>query len=149
MSDDRRKDELGRRLIEVALDTVIGILEERPAMADRFVRALRLSPVANGAPAPTNAVMTPAEYARHARVCERTVGYYVSEGMTEGVHFHREGRMGRRIFIHVAEADAWRASRSREVAAPKNEPKNDEELVVDEIARRRAQVALKKTGVRR
>lgn len=70
---------------------------------------------------------------------ERTIRYDI-EKMEEGRHFHRAGRRGGRVVIHVQEADDWYAQRAskRDVAA------SVEELAVDEVTRRRARVALKK-----
>jgi hypothetical protein len=84
-----------------------------------------------------------AEYARYGRISTRTVRYLLKE-MTEGEHFHREGRTGRRVLIHVREADAWRAGRKpASVRAC-----SIENLAIDEVTRRRARVALQKRAPR-
>lgn len=88
--------------------------------------------------------MTVDEYAEHARVSSRTIRGYVACGMLEGEHFHREGRTGRRVIIHVTSADSWRASRR----FAKNEEHALHDLATNEILRRRAHAALKKTGAR-
>ena len=83
--------------------------------------------------------MSIAQYAVYRCVSDRTVRYDI-EKMEEGKHFHRAGRKGRRVVIHVQKADAWYAQRAgkRDAAA------SVEELAVDEVTRRRARVALKK-----
>ena len=80
------------------------------------------------------------EYARHARVSERTVRYLIKE-MAEHVHFHRDGRHGRRVIIHVTEADVWRAARVRPSSG-----EDIDRLAIDEVTRRRARVALRQAG---
>ncbi len=61
--------------------------------------------------------------------------------MTEGVHFHRDGRRARRVIIHVREADRWLPQRAH---VRKNQG-SIEELAIDEVTRRRASMALKRT----
>lgn len=78
------------------------------------------------------------EFAELMGVSSRTIAYDRKQ-MTEGVHYHRHGR---RVLYHVPEAQefirTYRGSLSRGA--------DDERLAIDEVTRRRARVALKKTG---
>jgi len=88
--------------------------------------------------------MSVKEYAIHACVSERTIRQLVKTEMKEGGHFHRDGRTGRRVIIHVDEADSWRASRS----FVRTNKRTVEDLATNEVLRRRAKTALKKAGLR-
>jgi hypothetical protein len=121
---------IGARLVAEALRTLIETLEACPELAGRL-RGLLLVEV----PAVASTVppfMSISEYARHARVSVRTVQSLRAE-MTEGLHYHRDGRTGRRVIIHVAEADAWRSARR-----PHQLRRDLDRLAEDETARRRA-----------
>jgi hypothetical protein len=120
---------------EALLVTVVQSLERRP---DLVARLRSLLGVITPAPTtPSSELMSIAEYARYRRVSERTVRYNLKQ-MVEGVHFHREGRAGRRVIIQVHEADRWRAEKVRKP----NGALTNEDLAIDEVTRRRARVAL-------
>ena len=133
---------LGPTLAGALLELVVDALERDPELARRL-RGVLLpeAPAAR----PSEPFMNVCEYARHARVSERTVRHLLKE-MTEGSEFHRDGRTGRRVIVHTEAADAWRRSRSR--APNKNSGTARQSLVIDEVLRRRAKAALKKTGTR-
>lgn len=122
----------------VMLRATIEALEADPDLAARLRTALGLlDGEVNGAPPP---FMSVGEYAAYARVSEKTIRAYVRDGMVEGEQFHREGRTGRRIVIHVRQADLWRTARK----PTQNPERTLEDLATNDILRRRAQVALKK-----
>lgn len=122
---------------EAALAAVAAVLRRRPELAQTLCELLA-APAS--APAPTTVTyLPPAKYAAHRSVSERTIRYDLQE-MEEGKHFQRAGRKGGRIVVHVQQADAWYAERSRSIAPTSS----IEQLAVDEVTRRRARVALKK-----
>jgi hypothetical protein len=127
--------------IDAVAETVLGavarVLQRHPDLAAMLQVLLRAPPSLG--PPRSQAFASVAQYAAYRSVSERTVRYDLSD-MEEGKHFHRAGRKGGRVVIHVQEADAWYAQRGsrRDVAA------NVEELAIDEVTRRRARVALKK-----
>jgi hypothetical protein len=114
---------------------------ERTAIVDALVERLLAAPHFRETPANAESppFMSVDEYARHGRISSRTVRYLV-KAMTENVHFHRDGRTGRRVLIHVREADAWRAARKPARARAQDTA----QLAIDEVTRRRAHVALRK-----
>ncbi len=122
------------------LHAVLELLEEEPAAAARLRQAVALRPEERRGEKFMNVVT----YAAHAKVCDRTIRNLLPK-MTEGIHFHRDGRKGRRIIIHVEEADAWRSSRR---FAGRSDNQAVADLATNEVLRRRAHVALKKAGVR-
>jgi hypothetical protein len=124
-------------VLEAALEGVVSVLEQRPDLREglRKLLVLERPSVASGGAAFMNVV----EYARHRRVSERTIRGQLPE-MTPGVHYERSGQRGRRVVIRVAEADRWHAERARE----RSTAVGVEELAIDEVTRRRAQVALRK-----
>lgn len=124
--------------VDAALTRFIGALEHRPDLAARLARAL-LGQGRTTSSATRANFMSVAEYAAHRRVCERTVRYDLKK-MIEGVHYEHAGRKGRRVVIRVSAADQWHAERIRERPAAVS----IEELAIDEVTRRRAQVALRK-----
>lgn len=114
-------------------ELVVRAIEEQPAVARRLARVLRsLEP---------RRYMSVKEYAAHANLSQRSVSLAIDDGLKEGEHFHRAGRTGRRVIIHVDDADAWFESRR----FAKSEERAGDDLVANEILRRRALVALKKT----
>jgi hypothetical protein len=125
------------------LEALLQVLESDPALAGRL-RAALTSTSGRGEVLAATKYMTVGEYAAHARLSDRTIRHFVKDDMEEGVHFHRDGRTGRRVIIHVEEADVWRASRS---FAPSHE-QTVEDLATNEVLRRRAKTALKKVGLR-
>lgn len=131
-------------LCRCVLHAFTRILESDPSLARRLANLL--VPPANDLRLSTESskYMTVREYARHARVSEKTVRKYISSGMLEGEHFLREGQSGRRLTINVSAADAWRASRR----FAKNELRSLHDLASNDIARRLAARALKRTGGR-
>lgn len=127
---------LGQEMLEI----VVTGLEGRPELAARLSRA-----ITSGVSSPRlPRYMSIDEYARHSRVSTRTIRKYIKAGMIEGEHFHREGQTGRRYTIRVEAADAWRASRR----FAKNDERSLHDLGTNEILRRRAALALKKSGGR-
>jgi hypothetical protein len=133
---DNRDDLVHWALVGV-LEAAVGILEHRGDLVAR-VRSLIHRPGAEPQDAKVR-FMSLAEYARHARVSERTLRYQVKR-MTEHVHFHRDGCKRRRIVIHVREADEWRATQG----APGICSGDIDRLAIDEVTRRRARAALRK-----
>ena len=134
-------------LLDLAQDVVallVQTLEQQPELAARLQRALGLEGAGRPAETSRPRFMSVKEYAVHACVSERTIRQLVKTEMKEGGHFHRDGRTGRRVIIHVDEADAWRASRS---FARSNE-RTVEDLATNEVLRRRAKTAPKKAGLR-
>jgi len=134
-------------LVDLAEDLVailVQALEQKPDLAMRLQRVLGVGSARLAAETSRPRFMSVNEYAIHARLSERTIREHVKMEMKEGVHFHRDGRTGRRVIIHEAEADAWRASRS---FAPSHEQAVDD-LATNEVLRRRAKTALKKAGLR-
>jgi hypothetical protein len=133
--------EVGRDLSEVLVTSVLAAivltLERRPDLAARLWNVL--GAVAVPLPSRASEHMSVGEYAAYTRVSERTVRYQLKE-MVEGVHYQRAGRKGRRVVICVAEADRWHAERVHAHSAAGSV----EELAIDEVTRRRAQVALRK-----
>jgi len=121
---------IAARLAVEALRALIETLEGCPELAGRLrcLLFVEVPPTASTVPP----FMSIAEYARHARISVRTVQSLRAE-MTEGVHFHRDGRTGRRVIIHVAEADAWRNARR-----PRQSRRELDRLAEDEVSRRRA-----------
>ena len=91
---------------------VLTLFETEPALADRLRGLFPARDQAATAPAPIAVNMSVREYAVHAGVSERTIGNDLRL-MTLGVHFRRDGATGRRVVIHVPEADAWRRTRER------------------------------------
>ncbi len=135
-------DGLLRHVAHGLLDLVIQVLESEPSIAARFRGVVGAQSVSESHT--PSKFMTVREYASHARLSERTIRHFVKEGMTDGLHFHRDGRAGRRVIIHPDEADAWRASRSPR----KGEVQTVEELATNEVLQRRARTALRKVGPR-
>src|SRR5262249_1969921 len=129
------QDGLCQVLLEHLLLTAIEVLERRPDLADR-IRHLVVDVADTFTRDPEH--MTVGEYAQHRCVTERSIRYEIREQMVEGVHYHRDGRSGRRVIIHVAEADRRLAARTKQA------PRGPEELAVDEVTRRRARVALRR-----
>lgn len=124
-------------LVAAMLERVVVALEAHPALARRLAAALGIP----GAPAggyQEEKFMTIEEYAKHAKVSPRTIRRQIKDEMEEGLHFHRAGR---KVTIHVQQADEWRMSR-RPRARAANQDFVD--FVDDELLRRRAQVALAK-----
>jgi len=117
-------------LLVETLHTLLAVLESRPDLAARL-RALFV--VTQAASPPSSPFMSIAEYARHARISVRSVQSLRRE-MTEGEHYHRDGRLGRRVIVHVAEADAWRTARR----PPASHRAALDQLASDEVSRRRA-----------
>lgn len=114
-------------------ELAVHAIEEQPALARRLALVLRsLEP---------RRYMSVKEYAKHANVSERTVGIAIDSGMEEGRHYHRAGRTGRRVIMHVDEADAWFESRR----FAKSDERTAHDSVTNEVLKRRALVALKKT----
>lgn len=132
----------GPSVVTGLLELVVATLERDPVLARRLRDALLA-----GAPEARAGVpfMNVREYARHARLSERTVRHLLKE-MTEGSEFHRDGRTGRRVIVHTEAADAWRKARRR--APGNNSDTADRDIVIDEVLRRRAIAALRKTGIR-
>lgn len=78
--------------------------------------------------------MSVKEYAAHAKISARTFSYEMAN-MTEGVHFSRSGR---RVRIHVKEADEFIAQSDRARRAKEPSPKTDlTALARQEAARRK------------
>jgi len=121
---------LAAHITAAALRTVVETLEEHPELAARLRGLLAPAPLAAPVLPP---FMSMRAYARHAGIGVRTVQQHRAE-MTEGVHYHRDGRAGRRVIMHVAEADAWRAARRPRAAARTT----IDQLAADEVSRRRA-----------
>ena len=118
---------------------VVETLERQAHLVARLQHALGVGALRPAEVSPSR-FMSVKEYATHSRLCERTVRSFVREGMTRGVHYHRDGRTGRRVIIHVSESDAWRsarieASEGRQTVA---------ELATNEVLRQRARAALRK-----
>ena len=134
---DALLDELATKLIH----QLLAMVEKRHDIAQRLREVL----VAGTTAGTIQKFMSVDEYSRHARVSSRTIRGYISRDMVEGEHFHREGRTGRRVIVHVEAADAWRASRR----FAKNKERSLDDLATNDVLRRRAHVALKKAGFRR
>lgn len=122
------------------LDSVVTELEQHPSLAARLRKVLGVTEQASLQAQAQAKFMSVREYAMHARVSERTMRYLLRDEMVEGIHYHRDGRTGRRVIVHVNEVDEWRASRRR--TSDMNQ--SLEELASNEVLRRRAQLALRK-----
>ena len=134
---------LASPLARDVLATIADVLEAHPDLAARL-RALLAPPAAAshlGGPAPAN--MSVQDYAAHAKVCERTIRYDLLR-MTEGAHFRRDGAKGRRVIIHVAEADAWRRERSTAIVGRQLA----EDLATNTVLQHRARAALRRVRSR-
>lgn len=128
-------------LAEAMLTAAIQTLRRRPDLMNAMKELIGAG--ARRLPTPTRLFMTLAEYARYRAVSERTIRYDI-EDMERGKHYDYAGRKGGRLIIRVEAADGWYAERSRaRGAVPKAA-----DLVVDEVTRRRARVALKKNKVK-
>ena len=122
------------------VEAVVVALEQRPDLVERL-RVLLAPPVPPPPPSSADAkFMSVAEYAKHARLSEGTIRNCLKDDFVLGEHFHRAGRSGRRVVVHVAESDAWFAARS----AAQAEARTIEQLANDELLQRRARVALRK-----
>jgi hypothetical protein len=133
------------------LESFADALERQPVLAERIAATLAeplAAALAMRRPEPARvARMTVRAYSVHAGISERTLRYYLRE-MEEGVHFVRVGRRRGRILIEADAADAWCASRATSKESQHQESSTYEEVVTNEIVRRRAHVALKKRGLR-
>lgn len=133
-------DALLEGLATKLLDRLLAMVEERHDVAQRLRELVH----ARTTPQDARKFMSIAEYAEYARVSARTIRDYMTSGMVEGEHFLREGRKGRRVTIQVEAADAWRASRR----AAKDQERSLQDVAANDIARRLAARALKRTGGR-
>lgn len=78
--------------------------------------------------------MSVKEYASHARISTRTLAYAM-QGMSEGVHYSRSGR---RLRVHVKEADDFIAQSTRTKKPAETSEKTDlAALARQEAARRK------------
>jgi hypothetical protein len=127
--------------IEAILVAAAHVLSHRGDLASRLRELLGGDTGPAEVSKPTH--MSIAEYALHRRVSERTVRYMLKD-MTEGVHFHRDGRTGRRIILHVGEADRWSAKRVIATSGPSSAAVDLDQLSIDEVTRRRARNAMKR-----
>jgi hypothetical protein len=91
--------------VEDLLVYVVECLEVNPELSGRLRRLLGTdtSGTAEVSAAP---MMTVAEFAKHTRCSTKTVRNLLKE-MTEGEHYHRSGKSGRRYVIHQVKAAAW------------------------------------------
>lgn len=125
-------------LVRHMLVSVVSELEADPELAARFRAVLFPAPsIATTVSIPTN--MSMREYAIHAKVSERTIRTDLKL-MTVGVQYRRDGAKGRRVIIHVAEADTWRRSRAR----ARDERQESADYVRDEVLQHRAKQALRR-----
>jgi hypothetical protein len=98
--------------------------------------------VSDGKPSPVSggpsliANLSEAEFARFMGVSPRTIAND-RRYMTEGVHYHHHGR---RVLYHVAEAALFLRHFKRPSAGD-----GVQQLAVDEVTRRRARVALRRS----
>jgi hypothetical protein len=97
---------------------------------------------ASEVPAPMQVPMHMSEpdFARHMCISPRTLATERKD-MMEGVHYHHTGR---RIIYHVAEAGEFLRGRARRAVLAGTD--DVERLAIDEVTRRRARVALRRTG---
>lgn len=144
LGQEARRTNVHGAFAEEALQLLLDALERRPDLAQRLQRAFGLRELGVERNEGASRYMSIREYAVYSRVSERTVRTLIRQGMTEGTHFHRDGRTGRRVVVHVEAADAWRESRT--FAKANARPLH--ELATNEILRRRAKTALEKAGVR-
>jgi len=127
-------------LVHGLLVLLVETLEKKPELAQRLQAAVNLG-VAGAGQVAVPVFMSVKEYAAYARLCDRTVRGFMRQGMSAGVHYHRDGRSGRRVIIHVEAADRWRSERF----AQRQQQQKVDELATHEVARQRARAALRKT----
>lgn len=106
---------------------VSALLDER--VFERLVEAVR--GIATSATLPR--FMSMKEYASHARISPRTLAYAM-QGMTEGVHYSRSGR---RLRVHVREADEVIAQSTRTRQTTETSEKTDLKAFARQEAARR------------
>jgi hypothetical protein len=127
--------------VEEAKDETIRLADAALA-ATRCIAAEEGIDVPDGATSPISAGpsgaanLSEVEFARFMGVSPRTIASD-RKHMTEGVHYHRHGR---RVLYHIVEAQAFLRNFKRPVAG-----EIIQRLAVDEVTRRRARMALRRS----
>jgi hypothetical protein len=123
-------------------DARIGLLSAQmsalQALAVHLLDMPRAAPGLAGPLASPGANLSEEKFAKLMGVSERTIAKDRTE-MTEGLHYHRHGR---RVLYHVPEAVEFIRHRKPPVAG------DVARVAVDEVTRRRARVALRKSRAR-
>jgi hypothetical protein len=114
---------------EALREVLIAALSD-PAVVEHLAAALRGAP---GQPVSPPTFMNVEEYAKHTVMSRRSLDY-ARQGMTEGVHYSRNGR---RIRYHVVAADEFLSNKHGAQLTGVSVETDLKELARQEAARRR------------